>query len=96
MKNRIQKIFMWIVLIATAVGAFTLTVNITGDMIQTTNESDGIVIDLNEDPARNVTTEEDSFWVRYWKYKTDDKKNVQDKAATTEKKMATNEMTTEQ
>lgn len=95
MKNKIQKVFMWIILIATAVGAFTLTINITGDMIQTTNESEDVVIDLNEDPAANVTTEEESFWVRYWRYKADDKEETQNKEKSDAKKETTHEKTEE-
>lgn len=96
MKNKIQKIFMWIVLVATAVGAFTLTINITSDMIETTNESEDVVIDLNEDPAANVTTEEESFWDRYWKTKSDEKKTDTSKNKTTEKKAVTSEQALEQ
>lgn len=66
MKHPLRSIAIWLVMIATGIAAFSLTLNITSDSMENANGGGGVVIDLNQDPYEAATTESNSsFWERH-------------------------------
>ena len=81
MKHPLRSIAIWLGMIATGIGAFSLTVNITSDNLENSDVGSGVVIDLNQAPYEAATTqEEDSFWGKYRK----SQEKVTEQEATTE------------
>ncbi len=66
MKHPFRTIFIWLVMLITAVAAFTLAITITGDTMVWSGIDEDVVIDMEEDPYDMGTTQEpDFFWQKY-------------------------------
>lgn len=65
MKRPLRSIVISLVILVTAIAAFSLTVAVTSDNMDSTDNDEGIEIDLDQNPYETATTEDSvPFWGR--------------------------------